>query len=406
MYLLYSFVPALFATNAHQGFPSRQSWNCLQEIQRKWPLGHRFIGSYGGAIQHGGGRTWQTSTIITTQGFCKQITWKQQIVTLESVLQTFVVLPENGISRRNTLEVRKSALGFQFIRNEAIQLVGRHHHWKCRTSSIWNKQALDVVELCVFITHDTTVAQNTFQLESSTCTMLQHFASQSAQPLPRVCIAPRVATDRAALKTSNACSHCAAATQAVMTVPKDTRFNCRAAKRAVSWKEIRTMVWKTYWQCYLYVWCAESSHGDLYPCSMLQGTCNLRSPMSDSRTKAFCLRAAWKMKRHLNSKTIVTQHLISSITIIQHGELLTFTIVTTTLWLLFILKLVTTCHDSHIEWSPLQQTSALQPSLSYFGNVQWRCDRKSTQLSLQHRLPCWGVYTEKLGLQIFHIKTS
>jgi len=57
MYLLYSFVPALFATNAHQGFPSRQSWNCLQEIQRKWPLGHRFIGSYGGAIQHGGGRT-------------------------------------------------------------------------------------------------------------------------------------------------------------------------------------------------------------------------------------------------------------------------------------------------------------------------------------------------------------
>lgn len=98
----------------------------------------------------------------------------------------------------------------------------------------------------MFITHDTTVChgQNTFQLESSTSTKLQHLASQSAQPLPRVCNAPRVATDRAALKTSNACSHCAAATQAVMTVPKDTRFNCRVAKRAVSWKEIGSMVWQ------------------------------------------------------------------------------------------------------------------------------------------------------------------
>ena len=195
----------------------------------------------------------------------------------------------------------------QFIRNEAIQLVGRHHHWKCRTSSIWNKQVLDVVELCVFITHDTTVAQSTFQLESSTSTMLQHFASQSAQPLPRVCIAPRVATDRAALKTSNACSHCAAATQAVMTVPKDTRFNCRVAKRAVSSKEIRTMVWKNIGSAT----CMFDAHGNLYPCSMLQGTCNLRSPISDSKTKAFCLRAAWKMKGHLNATTIVTQHLIS-----------------------------------------------------------------------------------------------
>lgn len=81
----------------------------------------------------------------TTHAFCKQITWKQQIVTLH------LVLPKDRISQRNTLEVRKSALGSQFIRNEAIQPVGRHHHWKCRTSSIGNKERFDVVELCLCV---------------------------------------------------------------------------------------------------------------------------------------------------------------------------------------------------------------------------------------------------------------
>ena len=177
----------------------------------------------------------------------------QQIVTLESVLQMFLVLPKTCISQRNTLKMSESQL-LGFSSSETKLWVGIITGSAGLQQSETNKYWMWLSFVCL-ITHDTTVchAQNTFQLESSTSTMLQHLASQSAQPLPRVCKAPRVATDRAALKTSNACSHCAAATQAVMTVPKDTRFNCRVAERAVSWKEIGTMVWKTYWQCYLYV---------------------------------------------------------------------------------------------------------------------------------------------------------
>lgn len=143
MYLLYSFVPALFATNAHQGFPSRQSWNCLQEIQRKWPLGHRFIGSYGGAIQHGGGRTWQTSNIndVYNSGFLQTNHLETTNCDIGKCSSDVLSSSKELYFSAKYAKKSESQLLGQFIRNEAIQLVGRHHHWTCRTS-IWNKQVI------------------------------------------------------------------------------------------------------------------------------------------------------------------------------------------------------------------------------------------------------------------------